>query len=1024
MPCWTNCKYTTRIYEYVLSLAHTSHSVFISNSFARSTFLYSNIQVENPVAVLDQEEAKKFLLGKADDKYNFFMKATELSRIDSTHASTLDKVDELDEARDRLKAGLRRKEVQIKELRSKCEQHKQLGKMKLKLLQQQVLLAFTIHSSHDEQYEQVAANVKAYQDAISQQEKKLADSEAAVKNPAEQVNAARAKMDQLAEEGQQQAALKTQLEQELRTKCHPCKVAEREMKDLQRKHKDADQKLKRAQDELQQARNLILQRNGQSEQARLMEEQKKVEEQINQHKEQTNQLKQNVSHALREYEELEPHVQNARNQVRNMEGQLSGVKNTIKSLNTSGDSLAMLGPRAKPMFQRVEEAKRNRVFKGPVVGPIGHYVKIRPGKEAYAAVAEFAIGHGTLDRFIVTNPHDRKALEKIRRQVGCRSDCGIFQIGNRPRFTFRTTPPDGVETLHTILQIEHDLVFNCLADNAGLESTAVCSDKATSERQLLRRNGSGEESIVGGINQVYLLPDGDNWTVRSGSRAMFTNEKKLRKTIGVDTTVALEEARKEEAQLKEDLRNFRTEESKLEHQHTDCQRNWNKAKQAFQANRREIDTLENRLEEIRGEIESTETVDVDTSELEQEIETYQQEKDSIVQQEQDIAAQIEDMQPAIEEAKAKLNECAARNDRVLTEMTSAEQELTQQIESKSQLEAQVEKRRKKLEKTQAALATLQEKLDVVEGEKEKSLRNARLLMFRYNALKKQDDSNEKGELEAPTEEDLEAIEPFDPPKDHAYYEAKIDTVKKKISAEKEKRAIAKDNEADAQEKYSRALEDFKNSKVSLTEIQENIEQLEEDMKQRKLRWKDMRNHLKSTTKMKFKELLSLNKYSGSVEFNDKEKTLNLVVDKEKGKDKGTRSKDVKSLRYAMRLLLPFLTIVTLSHRLCLFPNSGGERSYTTMGLLLALGERLETPFRILDEFDVFLDGPTRRLTIDMLIHLAKTKMGHRQFIFITPQDLSNIRPDPQLRIHRLKPPERNQRVGGPSQQTLNFSQSA
>lgn len=33
-----------------------------------------NIQVENPVAILDQEEAKKFLKGKASEKYNFFLK--------------------------------------------------------------------------------------------------------------------------------------------------------------------------------------------------------------------------------------------------------------------------------------------------------------------------------------------------------------------------------------------------------------------------------------------------------------------------------------------------------------------------------------------------------------------------------------------------------------------------------------------------------------------------------------------------------------------------------------------------------------------------------------------------------------------------------------------------------------------------------------------------------------------------------------------------------------------------------------
>jgi len=93
-----------------------------------------------------------------------------------------------------------------------------------------------------------------------------------------------------------------------------------------------------------------------------------------------------------------------------------------------------------------------------------------------------------------------------------------------------------------------------------------------------------------------------------------------------------------------------------------------------------------------------------------------------------------------------------------------------------------------------------------------------------------------------------------------------------------------------------------------------------------------------------------------------------------------------------------------------------------MCLILALGEKLETPFRILDEFDVFLDGPTRKLTISMLIHLAKNKMSHRQFLFITPQDLSGITPDPQLKILKLRPPDRHAVVGAPSQRTLDFSQ--
>lgn len=99
-------------------------------------------------------------------------------------------------------------------------------------------------------------------------------------------------------------------------------------------------------------------------------------------------------------------------------------------------------------------------------------------------------------------------------------------------------------------------------------------------------------------------------------------------------------------------------------------------------------------------------------------------------------------------------------------------------------------------------------------------------------------------------------------------------------------------------------------------------------------------------------------------------------------------------------------------------NSGGERSFTTMCLLLALGETLETPFRVLDEFDVFLDAQTRRLVIESLVHTAK-QMGHRQFIFITPQDLSSLKADPKLKILTLHPPERYN-----GQQTLDFGSQA
>jgi len=94
--------------------------------------------------------------------------------------------------------------------------------------------------------------------------------------------------------------------------------------------------------------------------------------------------------------------------------------------------------------------------------------------------------------------------------------------------------------------------------------------------------------------------------------------------------------------------------------------------------------------------------------------------------------------------------------------------------------------------------------------------------------------------------------------------------------------------------------------------------------------------------------------------------------------------------------------------------------YRTISLLLALGEMLETPFRVMDEFDVFLDPVTRKKVIDTLVEVGQN-MRHRQFIFITPQDVSNLESSSNLKILQMKPPERRTLLGGQEQQTLDFS---
>ena len=43
--------------------------------------------------------------------------------------------------------------------------------------------------------------------------------------------------------------------------------------------------------------------------------------------------------------------------------------------------------------------------------------------------------------------------------------------------------------------------------------------------------------------------------------------------------------------------------------------------------------------------------------------------------------------------------------------------------------------------------------------------------------------------------------------------------------------------------------------------------------------------------------------------------------------------------------------------------SGGERSYSKMALVVALGSQLDTTFRAMDEIDIFMDSVIRRFSL-------------------------------------------------------------
>ena len=70
---------------------------------------------------------------------------------------------------------------------------------------------------------------------------------------------------------------------------------------------------------------------------------------------------------------------------------------------------------------------------------------------------------------------------------------------------------------------------------------------------------------------------------------------------------------------------------------------------------------------------------------------------------------------------------------------------------------------------------------------------------------------------------------------------------------------------------------------------------------------------------------------------------------------------------------------------------------------------MDTPFRALDEFDVFMDAVNRQIAIRMMIDAAR-RQTEKQFILLSPLTLKIIDDldGPDIRVIRMKAPIRGQ----------------
>jgi len=78
-----------------------------------------------------------------------------------------------------------------------------------------------------------------------------------------------------------------------------------------------------------------------------------------------------------------------------------------------------------------------------------------------------------------------------------------------------------------------------------------------------------------------------------------------------------------------------------------------------------------------------------------------------------------------------------------------------------------------------------------------------------------------------------------------------------------------------------------------------------------------------------------------------------------------------------------------------YTQSGGERGVAVMAFLLSLQQRVISPFRAVDEFDVHLDPKNREAVLKMIFSHIKAR-AESQYVMITPSQLTVMEKDAHL----------------------------
>lgn len=914
-----------------------------------------SIQIDNPVVILNQEVSRNFLnTRKADEKYKFFMRATNLEdhkenliklkrRLDWANGTKQDKerilpdleaeVRGLKQKLDHLKSvkGFRdKKEKKENELLWSFvrEKEDELKNIEKELANEQS--KWDLLKKNADKYEERIAGLKADQEALSA---KMQEHNAIVNEAARQTLAARKEVERLDKEKQ---TLVYKRREQMTLKREKDILIEKYEKGIQDEiEKQGDPASIRRERELRHSKMDDLQ-----------DEITRLDTAISEKKLKLEKLKEWLFPA-------ENSLENLANERDNVKRQLDGIQNKINQLQSSGnDNRSRFGAFVPRVNDMIEAAARDGKFRVKPIGPIGQYISLN---DQSVSTALQGVMKGLVRAYAVDNADDQRKLREIFRTLIPNSQQHpqiITRKFSRHRFDVAANlvRHTDVRSLLEHITVTDDNAFNVLIDKTGIEKVAYIPDNRAAERMLINKN-----TVPRNCWKAYSK-DGTEFNPTTDTKgfSMYPNEYFNRSDIfSLDIAGQVDRLKQELERKKKELdaivESGRTKKQDIENRRKD-----------LRTGEEEITALRGKRNKLNSELtvlkDFVEPEPVSVASLQAELDEHRLER-------QNYSDGVDELNEKIKELDTERSDAQ----KVVTE----KEELKSDAESK--LKLQVSRRNKLAEEIRLVEASRSERDLLKQQEKVAAVQE-----------KANTAAAEVTKLVEETSAKCERVESRHRPEELRHQIKELG----KLIADCEKET---GTEAEVLSKYTKANNNAEKVKTVISVVTSCITRCTEMLAKRRDLFYRTRAAIVIRMKSQFEACLKSLEYTGSleIEHGGNERVNGEVVHRKakltlkvnpKGANNDTAYNDTRSL-------------------------SGGERSFSTVAFLLALWEGCNSPFRILDEVDVFMDMITRQVAMDALVSAALD--NKRQYIFLSPLPLiQDHAKNKSILIHHMPEPVR------------------